>query len=150
MSQEELVRGVTLSVARPRVATGEQEIEAGAGLAKQLVEMINRDRTAAGLKPLDSDADLSKVARSLSDDRAKGQGTSSSEVQRRLQELDISAPTILVSEAQALNADDAYTRFSNSPQDRSNAMNPDVNQVGIGVSPGPPVNDRPTVIVTEL
>ena len=36
---------------------------------------IDRAMSAAGLKPLDSDADLSKVARSLSDDRAKGQGT---------------------------------------------------------------------------
>ena len=146
--------GVDLPIAAAVSAPGPKQGVAAAtdpaAAEKQLVEMNNRDRTAAGLKPLDSDADLSKVARSLSDDRAKGQGTSSSEVQRRLQELDISAPTILVSEAQALNADDAYTRFSNSPQDRSNAMNPDANQVGIGVSPGPPVNDRPTVIVTEL
>jgi uncharacterized protein YkwD len=117
---------------------------------KQLATMINQDRTAAGLKALEVDEDLSKVARSLSDDRAKGKGTTSEEVQRRLRELDISAPTILVSEAMALSAEDAYGRFSNSPQDRANAMSPDVNQVGVGITPGPPVNNRATVIVTEL
>jgi len=121
-----------------------------AAAEKQLATLINQDRTTAGLKALDVDPDLSKVARSLSDDRAKGKGTTSEEVQRRMRELDISAPTILVSEAMALNAEDAYTRFSNSPQDRANTMNPEVNQVGIGITPGPPVNNRPTVIVTEL
>jgi uncharacterized protein YkwD len=117
---------------------------------KQLADLINQDRTAAGLKPLEIDSDLSKVARSLADDRGKGKGITSEEVQRRLKEQEISAPTILLSEAQAMGAEDAYTRLSSSPQDRANAMNPDVTQVGIGVAPGPAVENRPTVIVTQL
>lgn len=117
---------------------------------KQLSQDVNQDRTAAGLKPLEVDSDLSKVARSLSDDRAKGKGTTSEEVQRRLQEVDISAPTILVSEAQAFSAEDAWMKFSNSPQDRANAMNPDMTRLGVGVAPGPTVNNRPMVIVTNL
>jgi hypothetical protein len=64
--------------------------------------------------------------------------------------VDISAPAILVSEAQAFGAEDAWTKFSNSPQDRSNAMNPDVTQLGVGVAPGPTVEKRPMVIVTTL
>lgn len=118
--------------------------------AKELAERVNQDRTAAGLKPLQVDADLSKVAWSLAEDRATGKGTTSEEVQRRLRALDISAPTILVSEAQAFSAEDAWMRFSNSPPDRANAMNPDMTQVGIGVAPGPAVNNRPMVIVTHL
>ncbi len=117
---------------------------------KQLLDQINQDRAGAGLQPLNADPDLSKVARSLSDDRAKGKAASSADVQQKLKEAEISAATILVSEAQALGAEDAYTRFSNSPQDRANAMNADVNQVGIGIAPGPKVGDRPTVIVTQL
>jgi uncharacterized protein YkwD len=117
---------------------------------KQLLEQINQDRSTAGLKPVDLDPDLSKVARSLSDDRAKGRGTTAEEVQRRLKELNISAPLLLVSEAQAFGAEDAYMRFSNSPEDRANAMNPDMTQVGIGIAPTPPVNGRPMVVVTEL
>jgi uncharacterized protein YkwD len=121
-----------------------------AAAEKQLADQVNQDRTAAGLKPLAVDSDLSKVARSLSDDRAKGKGTTPEEVQRRLQEVDISAPTILVSEAQAFGAEDAWMKFSNSPQDRSNAMNPDMTQLGVGVAPGPVVDKRPMVIVTAL
>ena len=117
---------------------------------KQLAELINKERTTAGVKPVEVDADLSKVARSLSEDRAKGKGTTSDEVQQRLKALDISAPTILVSEAQAFGAEDAWQRFSNSPQDRSNAMNPEMTQVGIGVAPGPKIDNRPMVIVTQL
>jgi len=117
---------------------------------KKLIELINQERTTAGLKPLDLDSDLSKVARSISEDRAKGKGTSADEVQRRMKELEISAPLLLVSEAQAFGAEDAYTRFSNSAQDRSNAMNPEMTQVGIGIAPAPPVNKQPMVVVTEL
>jgi len=64
--------------------------------------------------------------------------------------MEIAAPTILVSEAQALNTEDAYTRFSNSPQDRANAMNAEMTNVGVGVAPGPAVNNQPTLIVSEL
>ena len=121
-----------------------------AAAEKQIAELINKERTTAGLKAVEVDPDLSKVARSLSEDRAKGKGTTSDEVQRRMKELDISAPTILVSEAQAYGAEDAWQRFSNSPQDRANALNADMTQVGIGVAPGPNVNNRPMVIVTQL
>ena len=121
-----------------------------AAAEKQLADMINQERKTAGLKPLDVDADLSKVARSLADDRAKGKGTTGEEVTRRMQELDIASPTVLVSEAQAFSIEDAWSRFSNSPQDRANAMNADVTQVGIGVMQGPTVGDRKTVIVAQL
>src|SRR5439155_13579750 len=102
--------GVELPIAAAVSAPGPKQGVAAtdpAAAEKQLVEMINRDRTAAGLKPLDSDADLSKVARSPSDDRAKGQGTSPSEAQKRPPELDTTAPTRPVSEPTALKPADA-------------------------------------------
>ncbi|HTO95448.1 MAG TPA: CAP domain-containing protein [Myxococcales bacterium] len=117
---------------------------------KQLATLLNQDRTTAGLKPLAVDEALAGVARSLSEDRAKGRGTTGDEVQKRLQAADISAPKILVSEAQAMNAEDAWTRFSNSPSDRANALNPEMTDVGIGVAPGAPVNNRPVMVVTYL
>ena len=145
--------GIDLPVAAAVAPAGGKQAAATTDPAageKQLLEKINQDRSTAGLKPVELDADLSKVARSLSDDRAKGKGTTAEEVQRRLKELDISAPLLLVSEAQAFGAEDAYMRFSNSPEDRANAMNPDMTQAGIGIAPTPPVDGRPMVIVTEL
>jgi uncharacterized protein YkwD len=144
--------GVDLPVAAALPAAGGKAAattDPGAG-EKQLGEMVNKDRTTAGLKPLRLDEDLAKVARSLSEDRAKGKGTTSEELQRRMKELDISAPVLLVSEAQTFGAEEAHTRFTNSPQDRSNEMNPGMTHLGIGIAPGPTVNDRPMIIVTEL
>jgi uncharacterized protein YkwD len=145
--------GIDLPVAAAVAPAGGKQAAATTDPAageKQLLEKINQDRSTAGLKPVELDPDLSKVARSLSDDRAKGKGTTPEEVQRRLKELEISAPLLLVSEAQAFGAEDAYMRFSNSPEDRANAMNPDMTQVGIGIAPTPPVDGRPMVIVTQL
>jgi uncharacterized protein YkwD len=145
--------GIDLPVAAAVAPAGGKQVAATTDPAageKQLLEKINQDRSTAGLKPVELDPDLSKVARSLSDDRAKGKGTTPEEVQRRLKELEISAPILLVSEAQAFGAEDAYMRFSNSPEDRANAMNPDMTQAGIGIAPTPPVEGRPMVIVTEL
>ena len=117
---------------------------------QRLLEMINADRTGAGLKPLAGDAALAKIARGISQDRAKGKGTSSSELTQALKEADIAAPLILESAVQALDAGDAYARFSSSPGDRGNYMNPDITQVGVGVAPGAMIANRPTVVVTEL
>jgi len=144
--------GVDLPIAAAVGAPGARQAATTdpAAAEKQLAQVINQDRAGAGLQPLQVDEDLSKVARSLSEDRAKGKGATSEDVQRRLRELDISAPMILVSESQAFGAEDAHTRFSNSPQDRANAMSPEMTQVGIGVAPAAPVNNRPMVIVTEL
>ena len=139
-----------VAAALPKPGGKEAATSDPAAVEKQLADMINAERASAGVQRLEVDTDLAKVARSISDDRAKGKGITSNELTRRLQEMDISAPTILVSEAQALSAEDAYTRLSNSPQDRANAMNSEMTHFGIGVAPGPPVDQRPTVVVSEL
>lgn len=145
--------GTELPVAANVSRTAGKQVAASmdpATAEKQLAELINQERSAAGLKPLEVDSDLSKVARGLSEDRAKGKGTTVEELQRRLKEAEISAPSLAVSEAQAFGAEDAHSRFANSPQDRANAMNPDTTQLGIGIAPGPPVDKQPVLVVTEL
>jgi uncharacterized protein YkwD len=117
---------------------------------KQIGELINQERTQAGLKPLQVDEELSKIARSISDDRAKGKNTTSGELNQRLKEAEISAPQLYESLAQTTGAEQAFQLMSNNPQDRANAMNPNVTQVGIGVAPGAMINDKKTIIVTEL
>ena len=121
-----------------------------AAAEQSLLELTNADRTAAGLKPLASDAALAKIARGISESQAKGKGTSSAELIQALKEADIAAPVILESAVQALDADDAYARLSNSPSDRANSMNPEITQLGVGVAPGAPIENRPTIVVTEL
>jgi uncharacterized protein YkwD len=143
--------GTDLPIAAALPAAGKQVGPVDPATAeKQLVQLLNQDRTAAGLKPLQADDAMAGVARSLSEDRARGKGTTGEEVQRRLQAADISAPKILVSEAQALSPEDAWNKFANSPSERANAMSPEMTNVGVGVAQGAVVNDRPVVIVTFL
>ena len=117
---------------------------------KQLATLLNQDRTAAGRKPLQVDPNLSNVARSLSEDRAKGKGTTGEELQKRLTAAEISSPKILASEAQALSPEDAWMKFANSPSDRASAMSDELTDVGIGVAPGAVINNKPVFVVTYL
>jgi uncharacterized protein YkwD len=143
--------GTDLPIAAALPAAGKQVGPVDPATAeKQLMQLLNQDRTAAGLKPLQADEALGGVARSLSEDRAQGKGIPGEEVQRRLQAADISAPKILVSEAQALSPEEAWNKFASSPADRANAMSPEMTDVGVGVARGPIVNGRPVVIVTYL
>src|SRR5262249_16118503 len=121
-----------------------------ASAEKQLTSLLNQDRAAAGRKPLQVDSGLSNVARSLSEDRAKGRGSTSEELRKRLEEADISSPKTLASQAQALSPQDAWMKFTNSRADRSNAMRREMTDVGIGVAPGQVVNNRPVFVVTYL
>ncbi|HET7785901.1 MAG TPA: CAP domain-containing protein [Myxococcales bacterium] len=143
--------GTELPVAaRIPAAGGEAAVTDPPAAEKQIGELINQDRTQAGLQPLQVDPDLSKIARSISEDRAKGKNTSSAELNQRLRDAEISAPQLYESLAQTTGAEQAFQLMSSNPQDRSNAMNPNVTQVGIGVAPGAVINDKKTIIVTEL
>jgi uncharacterized protein YkwD len=121
-----------------------------AAAEQRLLELINADRTAVGIKPLAGDAALAKIARGISQDRVKGKGTTSAELTQALKEADIAAPLILESAVHALDVGEAYARLSSSPGDRANAMNPEITQIGVGVAPGAAVATRPTIVVTEL
>ena len=121
-----------------------------AAAEKELLDLVNSDRTAAGVKPLNGLPALSEIARSLAQTRADGKGITSAELNTKLKEAEIAAPMVLESMAQAFSIDDAYTRLSESPDDRSNTMNPNVTDVGVGVVKGPLVGDKQTYIVAEL
>jgi uncharacterized protein YkwD len=117
---------------------------------KQLLDLVNSDRATAGVKPLNSLPALSDIARSIAQNRAEGKGVTPTELTQKLRAAEIAAPMVLESMAQAFSIEDAYSRFSESPSDRSNTMNPEVTDVGVGVVKGPVIGDKPTYIVAEL
>ena len=121
-----------------------------AAAEKKLSEMINADRESVGLKPLHLHEALSSIARGISENRAKGKGFSSTELTQKMKEADIATPQILESAAQAFGIDEAYSRFADSPPDRATEMRTDITDMGVGVSKGPEVGGKPTIIVTEL
>ncbi len=116
---------------------------------QKLFELMNADRAALGLKPLELEKDLSKISRGLSDRRAKKVSISSADLASALKQAGISSPLVLESAAEAGSAEEAYARLSGNPTDRSYALNPDLTHIGIGAAPGE-VGGRPTIIITAL
>lgn len=117
---------------------------------KRLLELINKEREAAGQKPLESNSGLADISRKISDDRGKGKPTTSSQLIQAMRDADIGSPVILESAIQAFNGDNAFERLANSPSERATILNADANQIGIGVAKGPMVGKVPTVIATAL
>jgi uncharacterized protein YkwD len=115
----------------------------------RLLELINAERTNAGLTPLATDPDLSNVSRSLSEDRVKGKGIVSSDLQQRLKAVDIASPQMSASFVQGRDADELWAAQSSRPGERAQAMNPIMTHVGIGVVPTK-LNDQQSIMVTEL
>jgi uncharacterized protein YkwD len=144
-----LACGTALATSAPLVEPPKGPVDPAQAEAKVL-ELMNADRTAAGLKPLAGEKELANVARGLSERRAKGLSISSADLAEGLKTAGISSPLVLESAAQATSAEEAYERFTSNPTDRSYSLNKDITHVGIGVTKGPELGGRPSIIVTEL
>lgn len=121
-----------------------------------LLTLINAERTAAGLKPLQKDEGVAKVARSISDtvrdDFAKGASPQAVDPVARLKAADISSALVLQNPGMATTAEAVQRGFASNAVNRSNYMNPEVTNAGIGISVVPPKDKdgRPLTVVTEL
>jgi uncharacterized protein YkwD len=121
-----------------------------------LLTLINAERTAAGLKALKKDDGVAKVARSISesvrDDMAKGSSPQAIDPVARLKAADISSPLVLQNPGIASTAEAVQRGFASNAVNRSNYMNPEVTNAGIGVSvvPAKDKDSRPLAVVTEI
>ena len=123
-----------------RVVTDPGEAEAVA------LKLLNADRSAAGLAPLQADGRVARVARGHSQDMldhdfvghiSPTTGTASD----RLRRAGIGSLTVLENVARAYSPDEAQAGLMGSPGHRANILNPDVTHVGIGVTLGREVLD---------
>jgi uncharacterized protein YkwD len=140
--------GMPLPTSAPLFEAPKGPVDPGQAEQK-LFELMNADRVALGLKPLELDKDLSKISRGLSERRAKKVSISSADLASALKQAGISSPLVLESAAEAGSAEEAYAGLSGNPTDRSYALNPDLTHIGIGAAPGE-VGGRPTIIITAL
>lgn len=136
-----------VAVKLPQASKGPVDV---AQAEKELLDLVNEDRQQAGIKPLKALPALSEIARNIAQKRAEGKGITSADLTQALKQAEIAAPMLLESMAQGFSVDDIYARFSDSPTDRSNEMNPDVTDVGVGVVKGPAAGDKPTFIAAQL
>lgn len=110
-------------------------------LEKQLLELVNRERAAAGLSPLKLDPALVKVARSHSADMlTRGyfshytlEGKSPFD---RMRESNVSFLIAAENLALAPNLQSVHTGLMNSPGHRANILRPQFGRLGIGVMDG--------------
>jgi uncharacterized protein YkwD len=103
---------------------------------KKVLELVNADRTGAGLPPVVWDDAVAGVARSLSEalsDPARRAGAGAAVVEQ-LQKAGVASSLLLVNPAQGRTAEDAQERLLTSPGHRANLMDPDVNHGGVGIT----------------
>jgi uncharacterized protein YkwD len=114
-----------------------------AQVERQLLDLIDRDRRAAGLPPLARDARLAQIARRYSREMAETGEVAhisprTGSVIDRVRGSGVTpAPTILAENVgSALSAADAERAFMGSPGHRDNILHREVTHVGVGVAAG--------------
>jgi uncharacterized protein YkwD len=107
-------------------------------LEARMLEMVNRERAAAGLKPLAADPELVPVARAHSADMfARGYFSHYTPEGRspfdRIQEAGVTFRTAGENLALAPTLPIAHSGLMNSPGHRANILRPEFGRVGIGI-----------------
>ena len=106
-----------------------------------MLELVNGERIAAGLRPLAPDAELAEVARQHSTDMfARGYFAHATPEGRdpfeRMRAANIRFDTAGENLALAPTLQIAHTGLMNSPGHRANILQPDFGRVGIGIMDG--------------
>jgi uncharacterized protein YkwD len=110
-------------------------------LEAEMLQLVNRERVAAGLKPLEADPDLLPVARAHSTDMFERgyfshytpEGRSPFD---RITEANVSFKIAGENLALAPTLTMAHTGLMNSPGHRANILRPEFGRVGIGIMDG--------------
>jgi uncharacterized protein YkwD len=116
----------------------------------RILELVNAERSSAGLAPLKLDPAVSGVARGISEDIAGRGGAPGGDVGERLKKEGIASQLILQSAASERSFERAHERLMSSPSNRANIMNREVTSVGIGAVSKPDADGKPTVYITEV
>ena len=129
-SDERVTLPFTVATTRPRP-----------DLEKRMLDLVNQERAAAGLRPLAADPELTEVARRHSADMfARGyfahdtpEGLSPFD---RMRQANVSFLTAGENLALAPTLQVAHTGLMNSPGHRANILRPQFGRVGIGIMDG--------------
>jgi len=138
----ELAGFVTLAPPEPWPAeTAKQE--------RKMLELINAERTAAGLGPLAWDEALAGVARGVAESLRKS-SVVPDDLTARMRQVGIASPVVAHNPAQGRSAEALQEQLSSSPPHRANMMNPELNDVGIGVVAGTGADGAPSAWVSQV
>ncbi len=121
-----------------------------AAAEKKILDQVNADRTAAGLKPVETDPAVAKVAHGISEDIASRGGVVTGDIGDRLRKEGIGTPLVLQSAVSDRTFERAQERLMSSPTNRANIMNPDVTHVGMGALSRMDAEGKSMAYVTEV
>ncbi len=129
-SDERVTLPFTVPVSRPRI-----DLEA------EMLKLVNKERTAAGLRALAPDPELTEVARRHSADMfARGYFAHDTPESRdpfdRMRAADVRFLTAGENLALARTVQIAHTGLMNSPGHRANILRPEFGRLGIGIMDG--------------
>jgi uncharacterized protein YkwD len=110
-------------------------------LEAQMLELVNRERAAAGLAPVKADPELTEVARRHSDDMFERGYFSHYTPEKkdpfdRMRELNVRFATAGENLAIAPTLQIAHNGLMNSPGHRANILRPEFGRLGIGILDG--------------
>jgi uncharacterized protein YkwD len=117
---------------------------------KKILELVNEERTSAGLPALKGDPAVAGVARSISEDIAARGATAGGDVAERLKREGVATHLVLQSAASDRSFERAHERLMSSPSNRANIMSREVTSVGIGAVSRPDADGKPMTYVTEV
>jgi uncharacterized protein YkwD len=121
---------------------------------RKLFQLINDERSKAGLPALEWDDAVAGIARSISEQRRdqlkSGGGAVNVNIVERLKSEGIQSPVVLTNPAAARSPEEANERFSASPVHRANYMSTEVTHVGVGAASATDAQGRPVTLYTEL
>jgi len=124
---------------------------------RELLILVNRDRVAAGLAPLERDARLQEIARGYSREMARSGevvhiSSKSGAALDRVRAAGLSPlPSALAENVgRAFSTREVQTAFMGSPGHRANILNAEITHVGIGVAVGQTVGGATPLFFTQL
>lgn len=121
----------------------------------RMLELVNRDRAAHNLPPLELAADVADVARAHSLDMKQSGvvahvSATTGSAADRVQAADIETTLVLENIARAYGVAEAQAGLMNSPGHRANLLSADATHIGIGIVFGELVAGRYEVFVTQV
>lgn len=114
---------------------------------KKVLEMINAERTQAGLKPLELDPAVSAVARAISEKKGEISGA---DLTAALKQNQVASPLVEVNPAQGISGTDAHKVFETQPAARAKYMSKEATHAGLSVVLSKDDKGRQTAFLTEV
>jgi uncharacterized protein YkwD len=116
---------------------------------RRMLQDVNAERGAVGLKPLAWDDDVAGVARGVAESM-RVSGTVPGDLVERLRKAGVGSELVLQNPAQSRTAADALQDMLASPGHRAAIMSPDVTSAGMGIVPQVEKDGTSSVFVAQL